>query len=59
MDNDQEIRMLLQKIRHEQLREAQRAQVRWTRLTVASAVALLVALPAIWSYLHHLLVIWF
>jgi hypothetical protein len=56
---DQDIQRLLEEIRDEQRREAQRSRIRWTRLTIVVAVTFLVALPAICSYIHHLLVIWF
>ena len=59
MDNGQRIQMLLEELRDDQRREAERAEVRWTRLAIVLAVAFLIALPAIWSYIHHLLVIWF
>ena len=59
MTNDPDIHNLLREIRDEQRREAQRSRIRWTKLTMVVAVALLFALPAILSYIHHLLVMWF
>ena len=59
VDSDQRFQALLSEIRDEQRREAERARIRWTRLTVTLVVATVVALPAIWAYIHHLLVIWF
>jgi hypothetical protein len=59
VDSDQRFQALLTEIRDEQRREAERARIRWTRLTVALVVATVVALPAIWAYVHHLSVIWF
>jgi hypothetical protein len=59
VDSDQHLQTLLSEIRDEQRREAERARIRWTTLTVALVVATIIALPAIWSYLHHLLVMWF
>ena len=59
MDNNQQIQSLLAEIRDEQRQEAERARTRWTRLTIALVVAFIVAIPAIWAYLHNLLVVWF
>lgn len=59
MEIQQRVLTLLEEIRDQQQREARRAKVRWTRLTIFLAVALLLGLPAICSYIRQLLVNWF
>jgi hypothetical protein len=59
VDSNLQLQVMLSEIKIELKREARRARVRWTRLTVALVVATVVALPAIWAYVSHLLTIWF
>ena len=59
MDNGEKLIQLLAEIKRELQQEAERTKNRWMWLTTFLVVVLVVAMPAIWSYIHHLLVIWF
>ena len=58
MDQNEEIVQLLRDVRRSQQHEAELARRRWSTLVVALICGVAIALPAILSYLHRLLVYW-
>jgi len=59
MDQNQEIVKLLRGIERTQQHEAELARGRWRTMVVVLICCAAIAMPAILSYVHQLLVNWF
>jgi hypothetical protein len=59
MDQNEQIVNLLQDIHRTQLAEARLAKARWRTAMVLLICGSIVAAPAVVSYVHQVLVLWF